>query len=144
MPTKLNCILLVDDDRSCNFLHKRLLDKSGIVKHVSVSQTAAAALDFLRNIHLTPEHPGTPDIIFLDINMPGMNGWDFLEEYRKLDEPKKNLIVLIMLTSSLNPDDKIRAESYPEVNGIEYKLLDKEKLQRVLKSYFPEVQLPVN
>ncbi len=71
-----------------------------------------------------------------------MNGWEFLEEYRKLEAIKKDMIVLIMLTSSLNPDDKIRAESYPEVNGIEYKLLDKEKIQRLLDTHFPEVKVP--
>lgn len=67
-----------------------------------------------------------------------MNGWEFLEEYHKLKEFEKAKIVLILLTTSLNPDDKEKALSYTEVNGFLNKYLDKETLANVLKEKFPE------
>ena len=69
-----------------------------------------------------------PDAILLDWNMPIMNGWEFLEEYEKLEPEFKAKTVVIMLTSSLNPDDRDRALSYGDVDAMYNKLLDKDIL----------------
>lgn len=132
MKKKLNCILLVDDDKDCNFFHQRLLKKMDCVESIEIATDGKSALEFLNTKR------NTPDMIFLDINMPKMNGWEFLAEYEKLTEEEKAKIVVIMLTTSLNPDDKIKAKAFSAVKGFHNKYLDKESLEKILKEYFPD------
>ncbi len=136
MKKKLNCVLLVDDDNDCNYLHRRLLNKMGCTELVQVAVDGREALDFLTST-IDGKHP-VPAVIFLDINMPRMNGWDFLEEYKNLDEALKAKIVLVMLTTSLNPDDRERAKNYGDVSGFHNKYLTKETLNKILNDHFPE------
>ena len=77
-----------------------------------------------------------PDLIFLDINMPAMDGWEFLDRYRELPREKKADTVLIMLTTSLNPDDEKRTLAIPEVSGFEHKPLNQIRLESLLQKYF--------
>lgn len=130
---KLNCILLIDDDEPTNFLNKLTLEQSGCARHIRVAPSGQAALDYLRG---ELEEYLQPDLIFLDINMPAMDGWEFLEKYRELSQEKKAETVLIMLTTSLNPDDEKRTLSIPEVSGFEHKPLNQARLERLLNKYF--------
>lgn len=136
MTKKLNSILLVDDDEATNFIHKLIIEKMGCAEKVVITQNGSEALAYLKSKvnGSTPQ----PDIIFLDINMPGMNGWDFLEEYQKLDTANQGKVVLVMLTTSLNPDDMSRAEQIPVVNGFKNKPLTPVLLNEILEEYFPE------
>lgn len=135
MGKKLNSVLLVDDDISSNFLHKRLLTKLDCVEQIHAVNDGQQALEFLNQKQADGQF-NQPDIIFLDINMPVMNGWEFLDEFQQLPQQQKSDIVLIMLTSSLNPDDKERSKNYQEVNDIHYKLLTKNKLSQIISKYF--------
>jgi len=135
MKPKVDCILLVDDDEDCNFFHERLIKKMECADRVEASLTGNDALDFLKS-SVNGQHP-RPNLILLDINMPGMDGWGFLEEYNKLSEDQKAQIVVVMLTTSLNPDDRKKAESDPNVGAFANKYLDEESLLEILKSNFP-------
>jgi CheY-like chemotaxis protein len=130
MSIQLNCILLIDDDEPTNYLNKLTLEQAGCTRQIRVAQSGQEALNYLQNA--TPR----PDLIFLDINMPAMDGWEFLERYRTLPDARKADIVLIMLTTSLNPDDEIRTRAIPEVAGFENKPLSQEQLNNLLKKYF--------
>ena len=114
MKKKLNCVLLVDDDNDCHYFHKRLINKMIITEKLELANDGEEALTFLKSRN-NGMHP-KPDIIFLDLNMPGMNGWEFLEEYKKLDEELKAKI-LVIVTTSINLDDRKRAENIGDVNG---------------------------
>ena len=134
MSVKLNCILLIDDDEPTNFLNRLTIEQSGCVRHIRIAQSGQEALDYLQ--YCGPEGSPRPDLIFLDINMPAMDGWEFLERYRILPSDRKAAIVLIMLTTSLNPDDELRTQEIPEIAGFENKPLSQERLNLLLEKYF--------
>ena len=133
MKKQLNCVLLIDDNEDDNFYHKIILHESGIARHVEIAETAYEALDFLKKTQILPE------LIFLDINMPRMNGWEFLDRYRKLEFDKGHQrSVIIMLTTSLNPADEKKAASIEEVSSFESKPLTHEMIQKIVDAYFPD------
>jgi CheY-like chemotaxis protein len=68
--------------------------------------------------------------------MPAMDGWEFLEEYKKLNEEQKGKVMIVMLTTSLFKEDKERAANVPGVSGFENKPLTKEKLESVMEVFF--------
>ncbi|WP_111707096.1 response regulator [Lutibacter citreus] len=136
MKKKLNCILLIDDDDAINFIHDWVINKVDCAEKVEMAENGIEALKYLESTS-EGKHP-QPDLIFLDINMPGMNGWEFLEEYHKLDESKKGKIVLVMLTSSLNPDDLTKSKNIIEVSGFQNKPLTVELMQGILKEHFED------
>jgi len=136
----LNCILLVDDDEVNNYLNKLLIQKSGVDVHVEVALNGLIALEYLTS---TGKYNGSatfprPELILLDINMPRMNGWEFLDEYEKLDDEMKGGIVIAMLTSSNNTDDVNMALKEYELPEYIYKPLTIEKLQELFERHFPE------
>jgi CheY-like chemotaxis protein len=134
---KINCILLVDDNPADNEFHKIIIDDSNVCKTVQVATTGRNALDYIiKSGSSASEEFPKPDLIFLDINMPGMNGFEFLEEYHKLDEKLKSKIVIIMLSTSLNPDDSERARQIKEVTEFMNKPLMSDSLQKAIEKYF--------
>ncbi len=139
---KLNCVLLIDDDEPTNFYNEMLIKQAGFAEKVVAVQSGLEALDYLKSKE-DGEHP-RPDLIFLDINMPAMNGWEFLEEYKRLDKSQKGRIVVVMLTTSLNPDDKMRSEGIQEITDFMNKPLTKEMLKATLEKYFSEWMLEVH
>ena len=112
MERKLDCVLLIDDDEPTNYLNVRIIRKVNCANQIRAVQTAREALNSLRNGDTSkdPANPcSQPDLIFLDINMPGLSGWDFLEAYKRLRIPNEEKAVIVMLTSSPNPDDRPRS-----------------------------------
>ena len=132
MKKRLNCIMLIDDDADDNYFHQRVLRKMDITDHIEVAETGTEALDYLKKENLIP------DIIFLDINMPGMSGWDFLAEYKKLNAKQKKPVIIVMLTTSVSPADEERAGQMPEINSFQSKPMTKEMLNDILERYFSD------
>jgi CheY-like chemotaxis protein len=139
MKSKLNCILLVDDDEPTNFLNQMVLEELNITRHIQIAQNGQEALSYLRKTNSGDKDFPLPELILLDINMPAMNGWEFLQYYAQLPETQKANVVIVMLTTSLNPDDRAKAEEISEVTGFETKPMTADKIQLLLKSYFPEM-----
>ena len=140
MLNKLKCILLIDDDESDNFLHNLVIQKADCCEEVVAVQSARAALDFLAA--RGTEHLAKVDLIFLDINMPGMNGWEFLEVYQQLAYAQQARVIVVMLTTSLNPDDREKARCMGVLDDFANKPLTKEMLLEILGKYFPDTLVP--
>ena len=136
MKQKLNCILLIDDDKPTNFINEVVIKQLDCAEKIVVVQNGSEALDYLKSKD-DGEHP-QPDLIFLDINMPAMNGWEFLEKYTELDKKQHGKVVVIMLTTSLNQDDEKKASVIPYINGFKSKPLTPEIMQEVLEEYFAD------
>jgi CheY-like chemotaxis protein len=126
--------MLIDDNRDDNFFHERVIKKNNAAEFVIALQSAKEALDYL--IFRTENKTPRPDLIFLDINMPGMNGWEFLHEYNRLDKQLQSKAVVIMLTTSENPDDQIKANGINVVSDFKTKPLTVEILEEVIGKYF--------
>lgn len=133
MRRKLNCILLVDDDPDDNMYHQIIIEEMNIVNRIDVALNGLEALAYLRRENQPP-----PEIIFLDLNMPKMNGWEFLEQYKDLSKEQKAKVVLVILTTSANPDHIKKAKEIDDVTGFETKPLSKQILSEILNEYFPE------
>ncbi|HLP50208.1 MAG TPA: response regulator [Chitinophagales bacterium] len=128
---KLNRVLLVDDDDDANHFQEKLFRKYNFAENVDKVMNGADALEYL-NKGIKGEYD-LPEIIFLDLNMPRMDGWTFLEKYNQFSDEIKAKIVLIILTSSVNPDDEERAKITPEVKGYKNKFLHKDQLTEIMK-----------
>ncbi|MCK7559259.1 response regulator [Chitinophaga sedimenti] len=139
----LECILLVDDDHATNFINSMIIKKAQIDVHVEVVTNGEEALEYLTGTGKFADSPRKlqPGIVFLDINMPAMNGWEFLEEYNKLPEAQKAQIVIAMLTTSLNPDDERKANGIEDIRGFLNKPLTVDKLLDVIERFFPTAVL---
>ncbi len=98
MTESYHTCLLIDDNYIDNFVTRRLLESSNFAENIEVRQSPAEAIESLRNGSVKP------DVIFLDIRMPFMNGFEFLEEYDKIDMDK-SAIKIFLLSSSLDPTD---------------------------------------
>ena len=129
---KLPSILLVDDDKTTNFLNRMLLDDLQVTEQVLVAENGQEALRLIRQ---HSEEGNGPPLILLDINMPVMNGFEFLEAYANLNFAGKQAIVIVMLTTSLNPRDMNRLIQLP-MHGYLNKPLTRQKVQQLLKKHF--------
>ena len=141
MKAKLNCILLVDDDEPTNFLNRLTVEEVDCANHIKVIPGARDALDYLvcaGKKQLSNEECPRPEIIFLDINMPAMDGWEFLQRYEAMPDTQKGSIIIVMLTTSFNPEDELKARTIPSVKEFRNKPLTPALLEDVLKRYFPE------
>ena len=128
---------MIDDDEATNYIHKFVIEKANCTENIVCKQSGQLALDYLLSIE-SEKHPH-PDIIFLDINMPGMNGWEFLEHYKKLEKNRQAEMVVIMLTTSLDPIDREKAKEIGEISEFKPKPLTIEMLNNVLKDNFPNL-----
>ena len=129
MTGKINNILLIDDDNIFNFLNKKIIQKSLITLSIKSYVNPAKALEALRDISATPDI--FPEIIFLDINMPIMDGWEFLDEFEKLPEKALVKCGVYILTSSIDPSDIEKSREYRCVKDFISKPLTKEILESV-------------
>ena len=118
-------ILLIDDDEGVNFLNKFLLNDSKVPATISVALNGEMALKLIKENH------HCPDVIFLDINMPVMDGFEFLESFKEYSEYYSKTKVY-MLTSSLRESDRARASAYSCV--VDY--LEKPLSEDMIKAIF--------
>jgi CheY-like chemotaxis protein len=127
---QLNSILLVDDDEVTNFYVEHLIRKMNLAKEIHVAMSGQDALAYLNT------QPATmPDLILLDINMPIMNGFEFLEAFETSPLSADYKGKIFMLTSSGLEQDRARASQFRSIAGYFIKPLDKDLLGNIVQQY---------
>lgn len=119
-------ILLIDDNELDNYISRTVLEQENFCETIIEQNSALKALDFLKGTAADPEQ--IPDIIFLDIKMPIMDGFGFLKEFEKLPGNVKKKSKIVMLSSSLNSKDIEKANNDPHVIKFISKPLTPEQL----------------
>jgi CheY-like chemotaxis protein len=135
---KLAKVLLVDDDSITNYLNCSLLSKLEIAEQLLVAQNGLEALKTLEQTCCELPVPADPILVLLDVNMPVMNGLEFLETYQQHPLAQKCQLVVVMLTSSEHPRDLERIKAIPLAADILTKPLTREKVETILHRHFPQ------
>jgi len=135
-------VLVIDDSETDQYIAKRMILKYRFAEEIIARESVPKALDYLRSLVIPPD--STPQLIFLDINMPEMNGFDFLDEYARLPDYVKSNSIIMMLSTSLNPNDHKRAASSPFVNRFLNKPLDKAKMEILEKEFLAKSAISLN
>lgn len=128
---KINIVYLIDDDPIHQQIAKRMIERQQVAEKVTSFLEADMALSAIReNLH----HPDLlPDLILLDINMPVMDGWDFLDAFEPLRGNIPKLIRIYILTSSVNDEDMKKAKSYSSLQGYLVKPLATRTIEHLLR-----------
>ena len=133
-------IYIIDDDKANRYVCTIVLEDCGVnVNNVysfcmvkDALNTLEHAMEIAANFH---------DIIFLDINLPGADGWSFLTNFRKFPEEARKHTKIFMLSSSIYPDDMERSKSFPEIVEFLSKPLSTEMVEHILVQHFAHLKL---
>jgi len=125
---KIDLACIIDDDPIFVFGAKRIMEMAHFCESFLIFPNGREALDKLKAIIKAGGQ--TPDIILLDINMPVLDGWGFLDEFTKIPISKKILIYII--TSSIDPADIQKVKHYENVNNYIIKPITADKLKHIL------------
>lgn len=129
---KYRTVMLIDDNEIDNLINQKMIEAAALTKNIYTHTGAKSAIEFLRNMEkLEIADEVLPDVIFLDIDMPLMDGFQFLDEFEKLSSKTKKTCKIIMLTSSINPQDSDRAKKYGNVKLYLNKPLSHESIQNI-------------
>ncbi len=124
--------MLIDDNEIDNLINQKMIEAAAITQHIYTHTGAKSAIEFLRNIEkLEVANEVLPDLIFLDIDMPLMDGFQFLDEFEKFGSLVKKKCKIVMLTSSINPQDFNKSKKYLFVKQYLNKPLSHESIMSI-------------
>ncbi|HYG38280.1 MAG TPA: response regulator [Cytophagales bacterium] len=131
--TKYQSVMLIDDNEIDNLINQKMIEASSISQHIFTHTGARSAIEFLKNMEkiYAVASEALPEVIFLDIDMPLMDGFQFLDEFDKLKDDTKKHCKIVMLTSSINPQDVNKSKKYDYVKKYINKPLSQENLKNL-------------
>jgi len=128
---KINTIAIIDDDDIYKYTAKKTILETEFVNNIITFSDGQEAIEFFLEKQGAPDE--LPDIIFLDINMPILDGWQFLEEYAPLKNKIQKEIQIYVTSSSTNPDDLIQAKNITAVSDYIIKPLSIERFKEIFE-----------
>lgn len=132
MIRKLKTILLLDDNGATNIIHKKFITRANCAEQILKFQSGIEALHYLKS-----EAVEQPDLIFVDINMPIMTGWQFLEELQKMKDSYKKESIVVLLSTSLSSVDREKANNLKIIDEVRLKPLTIKAVQEIVADFFP-------
>lgn len=112
MAKRYKTVMLIDDNEIDNLINQKMIEASAVAENIYTHTGAKSAIEFLKNMEKTGVADQVlPEVIFLDIDMPLMDGFQFLDEFEKLGSVVKKKSRIVMLTSSINPQDFNRSKN---------------------------------
>jgi len=133
----LHTILLIDDDDTTNYLNHKLLSRMQVAPDIRVVTNGEEALAYLQEAFAGTEDYPLPELIFVDIKMGVMDGFEFLEAYQRFPQQEKDKIVMLMLTSSASFYDLEKLKQFPDVRRHYSKPLAEADVREIMQEYFP-------
>ncbi len=133
MRKKLKTVLLLDDNGATNIIHKKFITKVNCAEEVLTFQSGVEALRYLKSEGTEP-----PSLIFVDIVMPIMDGWVFLEELEKMESPNRAKSVVVLLSTSINSAEKERASNIKIIDKVKLKPLTVKAVIEIVADFFPQ------
>lgn len=134
----LDLVLLIDDDDTTNYLNKRLLNEMRVAREIRILKNGKEAIDYLSKACSDQVSAAykCPDLIFLDIKMPTMDGFEFLEEYQRLGLDASDHVIILMLTSSASFYDLERIKNFKKVRKHFSKALTGHDVREIMAEFF--------
>lgn len=132
MAVQKHNVCLIDDDKIYQFTARKILESTGLAKSILSFYNGSEAIGYLRE-NQSKEKDQLPDVIFLDINMPVMNGWQFLEEFHKMTQSLKKIITIYVVSSSVDDCDIQKSKAYTSVTDYIVKPINRIKYQQLIE-----------
>ena len=127
----INLVTIIDDDEIVSFIERKIIEQTNLVNQIKLFSNGKEAIDFLKTNSKQPNL--LPEIILLDLNMPVMNGFQFLEEYIKLEPHLGKKTTIYVVSSSVSPSDMNRIKSISEVNEYIIKPITRERFEKIVR-----------
>lgn len=124
-------IMLIDDDEIFTYIIKKIIEESDIAEHINIFNNGRDAINYLSEV--ANDMVLLPKVIFLDLNMPLLDGWGFLDEYIRLKPKLCRKINLYVITSSVSHYDHEKSKEYSDITDFIVKPLAKEKFIAIIK-----------
>ena len=128
---KINNAWIIDDDKILSYILQRIMGSTHFCENIEIFQNGKEAINQLAVVKKDAE--ALPDIILLDLNMPVMDGWQFLDEFEKIKLDKK--ITLYIVSSSIDIQDHNKAKKYKTVSDFLIKPIGKKQIEQMMESY---------
>jgi CheY-like chemotaxis protein len=133
MANRVANLWIIDNDPMVSFYIKRLTELGALADIITIYDSPRGAIDYLLLHKTSMAH--LPDIILLDIYMPEMDGWEFIQEFQKIKDQLTKRIEIHIITSSNHPKDITRAKTFPEIKAYLQKPVTLEALQEVVMKH---------